>query len=66
MSCVDVTLSLHLSSGKQICYSLVLLRAVQAPIESIPAVPAMQEQIVFDLQFSRELTGCKLNGYDGH
>ena len=66
MSCVDVALSLHLSSAKQIHYSLVLLRAVQPLIESIPAVPAMQEQIVFNLQFSQELTGYKLNGYDGH
>lgn len=46
--------------------SLQLLRAVQPPIKSIPAVPAMQEQIVFNLQFSQELTGYKLNGYDGH
>lgn len=32
-SYVDVALSLHLSSAKQIHYSLVLLRAVQPPIE---------------------------------
>lgn len=43
-----------------------LLRAVQLPIELTPAVPAMQEQIVFNLQFSEALTGYKLNGYNGH
>lgn len=35
-------------------------------MESIPAVPAMQEQIVFNLQFSQALAGCKLKGYNGH
>lgn len=66
MSCVDVALSLHLFPAKQIHYSLVLLRAAQPPMESIPAVPAMQEQIVFNLQFSQALAGCKLKGYNGH
>lgn len=66
MPCADVAPSLHLCSAKQIHYSLVLLRAAQPPMESIPAVPAMQEQIVFNLQLSQALAGCKLNGYDGH
>lgn len=66
MSYVDVALSIHLSSAKQIHYGLVLLRAVQPPTESIPAGPAMQEQIVFNLQFSHELTDYKLSGYNGH
>lgn len=67
MSWVGVALSLHFFfSAKQIHYSLVLLRAVQRPIELTPAVPAMQEQIVFNLQFSEALTSYKLNGYNGH
>lgn len=66
MPCADVAPSLHLCSAKQIHYSLVLLRAAQPPMESIPAVPAMQEQIVFNLQLSQALAGCKLTGYDGH
>lgn len=67
MSWVGVALSLHFFfSANQIHYSLVLLRAVQRPIELTPAVPAMQEQIVFNLQFSEALTRYKLNGYNGH
>lgn len=66
MSRVDAALNLHLFSAKQIHYSLALLRAAQPPLESIPAAPAMQEQIVFNLQFSQALAGCKLNVYDGH
>lgn len=65
-SCVEAALSFHVFAAKQIHYSLVLLRAAQPPLESIPAAPAMQEQIVFNLQLSQALAGCKLNGYDGH